>query len=67
MPFKSKKAHVGAENIAKRWKQQENIDQEQILPISVDDCCNKDYLTNSERFRNANLYKTKLLGLYRDV
>jgi hypothetical protein len=39
MPFKSKKAQAAAENIAKRWKHQENIDQDQIEPISVNDGC----------------------------
>jgi hypothetical protein len=46
MPFKSKKAQAAAKNIAKRFYQQENIDQEQKVPISADDGCNKGCQTN---------------------
>ena len=52
MPFKSKKAQAAAENIAKRWKEQENIVQEEIVSISADDDYNKGCQTNSERFRS---------------
>jgi hypothetical protein len=48
-----KKAQAAAENIAKRWKHHENIDKEQIEPISANDGCNKGCQTNSERFRSV--------------
>jgi hypothetical protein len=52
MPFKSRRSQAAAENIAKRWKQQENIAQERLIPISADDGCNKGCQTNSKRFRS---------------
>ncbi len=41
MPLKSRRSQAAAQNIAKRWKQQENLDKERSLLISTDDGCNK--------------------------
>jgi hypothetical protein len=50
MPFKSRRSQAAAENIAKRWKQQENINEDRLLQISTDDGFQANYTLSKKLF-----------------